>query len=179
MIEILVVVSIIGLLVAIGATVAVRATIEGRKEQTRAMMEGLLSANDEYKAVRQGAAISHQGPFNGLTLSSTERFVASCLQIKTCEDIIISAMNSGSAEAFQRTYRNGGGNATYNSVYDRWGTEIEYRVRNDGSAGAGPAREDGSTVDNSDLPVSRDPFFVSAGPDKDFGTDDDISTTDS
>lgn len=174
LIEILVAVSIIGLLLGIGATVAVSMTGEARREQTRAMMNGLLSANDEYKAVRQGSSISHVGPFNGETLSSTERFVASCLQIKTCEEIMLSALNSSGADTFKRIYRNGGGSARF-SVYDRWGTEIEYRQSND-QTGNGPANEKGDTVANSDLPLSRDPFFASAGPDKLWGTDDDITT---
>ena len=63
------VVSIISLLIAIGATVGIKMTGEARKEQTKAMMEGMLSANDQYKSVRQ-TSISHSGPVSGL--SSTE-----------------------------------------------------------------------------------------------------------
>lgn len=171
LIEVLVAISIIGLLVSIGAVVASRLSTEARREQTRAMMEGLLSANDQYKAVRQ-SSISHTGPTTGL--SSTEQYVQACLQIKTCEDIMLSALNSSGADAFQRTYRNGGGNAS-NSIYDRWGTEIEYRQRND-QTGSGPANENGDMIANSDLPLSRDPFFASAGPDQEWGNDDDITT---
>ena len=175
LIEILVVLSIIALLLGIGVVVALRMTTEARREQTRAMMEGLLSANDEYKAVRQGSSISHTGDFNGETLSSTERFIASCLQIKTCEEIMMNALNSSTSDSLDRIYRNGGGSGNYKSVYDRWGTELEYRQSN-GQTGTGPANESGSAVDNDKLPRSRDPFFASAGPDKEWGTDDDITT---
>lgn len=174
LIEILVALSIIALLLGIGTAAALKMTAEARREQTRAMMEGLLSANDEYKAVRQGASISHTGDFNGLTLSSAERFVASCLQIKTCEEIMMAALNSSTSQALERIYRNGGG-SSYKSVYDRWGTELQYRQFND-QTGTGPANESGAGIANNLLPISRDPFFASAGPDKQWGTDDDITT---
>jgi len=175
LIEILVVVSIIGLLLSIGAAVGLKITAEARKEQTRAMMEGLLSANEEYKAVRQGSSISHTGPTAGL--SSTEQYIKACLQIKTCEEIVISSLNSSSQDALARIYKDGGGSSN-KSVYDRWGTEIEYRQSNNPSSTtpAPPANENGDTVANADLPLSRDPFFASAGPDKKWGTDDDITT---
>lgn len=168
--------SIIALLLGIGTAAALKMTAEARREQTRAMMEGLLSANDEYKAVRQGTSISHTGVFNGLTLSSAERFVASCLQIKTCEEIMMVALNSSTSQALERIYRNGNaGSNSINSVYDRWGTELQYRQFND-QTGTGPANESGPGIANNLLPISRDPFFASAGPDKQWGTDDDITT---
>ena len=166
LIEILVVLSIIALLLSIGVVVALRMTTEARREQTRAMMEGLLSANDEYKAVRQGASISHTADGS---LSSTENFVEACLEIKTCEEIMMVALNSSTSQGLERIYKNG-------SIFDRWGTELEYRQSND-QTGTGPANQNGDTVDNDKLPRSRDPFFASAGPDKAWGTDDDITTT--
>lgn len=166
LIEILVVVSLIGFLLAIGVAVALQVTREARRDQTRQMMEGLLAANDEYKAVRQGTSISHTGPTSGL--SSTQQFVAACLEIKTCEEIMMAALNSSTSAALERTYTNG-------TVFDRWGTEIEYRQSNDGS-GSGPANTGGESIDNDDLPLSRDPFFASAGPDTEWGTNDDITT---
>ena len=175
LIEILVVISLIALLIGIGTAVGVKMSVEARKEQTRAMMEALLSANDEFKAVRQGSSISHIGPVSGL--SSTEQFVNACLQIKTCEEIMMAALSSSSSQSLERTYKNGGGNGL-KSVYDRWGTEIEYRQFNSPSSStpAPPANETGGTVANNQLPASRDPFFASAGPDKQWGTDDDITT---
>lgn len=165
-------ISVIALLISIGAVTAGRMLREARVEQNRAMMEGLLSANDEYKAVRQGPNISHTGPV--ANLSSTEQFVNACLQIKTCEAIMLSALNSGGPDAFARTFFDGNGNGQ-NSVYDRWGTEIEYRQQNN-QMGVGPVNEEGVAVSNADLPRSRDPFFASAGPDQIWGNDDDITT---
>lgn len=154
-------ISIIGLLVAIGTAAGVKMSGEARKEQTKAMMEGLLSANTEYKAVR-GFNI---GVDSSSGDSSATQYVDACQSIKTCEEIMMSAMNSSSSQSLERIFNNG-------TIFDRWGTELEYRQRND-QTGNGP----GTNVDNSDLPLSRDPFFASAGPDKEWGTDDDLNTT--
>lgn len=160
LIEILVVVSIIGILLSIGVAVASKMTSEARREQTRAMMNGLLSANDEYKAIR-GSGIPVDGSSSD---SSTEQFVDACLTIKTCEEIMLSSLSSSTSASFERTYKNG-------TIFDRWGTEIVYRPSNNGS---GTSPDPG--VSNADLPISRDPFFASAGPDETWGTDDDITT---
>ncbi|MEO0477519.1 MAG: type II secretion system protein [Planctomycetota bacterium] len=163
LIEILVVISIITLIIGVGTAVALKMTAEARKEQTRAMMEGLISANTEHKAVRgAGIGVSASGG------SSASQFVTACLQVKTCEEIMLAAMNSSTQQAFERTYKNG-------SIFDRWGTELEYRSSNN-QTGNGPANQAGVTVANSALPLSRDPFFASAGPDKTWDTDDDITT---
>ncbi|MEM6260088.1 MAG: type II secretion system protein [Planctomycetota bacterium] len=169
LIEILVVVSVIALILAIGTAVALRATAEQRRDQTRQMMEALLAANDQYKAVRKSSAISHTGPTAGL--SSAEQFVAACLEIQTCEKIMLAALNSSTSTALERIYKD-------NSIFDRWGTELEYRQSNDPNSAtpAPPANQAGVTVANNQLPRSRDPFFASAGPDKEWGTDDDITT---
>ena len=163
LIEMLVVISIIALILGVGTGVALRMNAEARRVQTREMMQGLLAVNDEYKKVRQSTAI---GVDSGSSSSSAEQFVAASLTVPTCENIMLTALNSSSQAAFERTYKNG-------SIFDRWGTEIEYRSSNDGS-GTGPS----TGVSNSDLPISRDPFFASAGPDETFGTDDDITTRD-
>ncbi|MGB0768931.1 MAG: type II secretion system protein [Phycisphaeraceae bacterium] len=177
LVELLVVISIIGLLVAIGATVAVQMSKEGRKQQMRAMMDGMLGANDEFKAVREQANINHTTsyPINwdaigGGSLSSSERFVLACSQIKACEEILLAAIRSGTSQAFDRMYQDSDGD-TVNNLIDWWGTEIEYRSFNDGN-GTGPS----TNVDNDDLPISKQPFFASAGPDKTWGTDDDVNT---
>ena len=165
LIEILVVISIIALIIGVGAAVALRITAEARREQTRAMMEGLIAANTEYKAVRKSnIGLDASGG------SSASQFVAACQQVKTSEEIMISALNSSTSQAFERTYRD-------NSIFDRWGTELEYRPSNNQN-GSGPQNQAGVAVANSDLPLSRDPFFASAGPDKEWGTDDDITTID-
>lgn len=168
LIELLVVISIIGLVLGIGTAVALKMTTEARRTQTRAMMNGLLSANDQYKSVH-GTEISHTEPIAGL--SSTEQYVEACLTIKACEEIMMSALSSASSAALERTYKDG-------TVFDRWGTEIEYRTSNDprSATPTPPANQAGDTVANSVLPLSSDPFFASAGPDETWDTDDDITT---
>lgn len=178
LIEILVAVSIIGLLVGIGTAVGVKMTVEARKEQTRAMMESLLAANIEFKAVRKGSSIADNGPVSGVpyTLSSTERFLEECSRIKSCDEIVKAALLSAGKEANNTVYRDGSNPTNgFKSVYDRWGTEIEYRQFND-QTGVGTWNEKGQQIANNLLPLSRDPFFASAGPDEEWGTDDDITT---
>lgn len=178
LIEILVVVSIIGLLVGIGTVAGVKMTVEARKEQTRAMMESLLAANDEYKAVTRGQSIAESGPVPGtiFTIGGTERYIEVCSQIKSCDKIVKAALFSSSKEANERVLRDGNSNG-FKSVYDRWGTPIEYRSFNDQTGAlADSPLNDGNRVLNSLLPLSRDPFFASAGPDEEWGTDDDITT---
>ena len=173
-------ISIIALIIGVGAAVALRVTSEARREQTRSMMKGLLSANEEFKAIRKGGSLDDSGKLlNGDEVSSTEAFVATCRSIKTCEEIMMSALNSSTSQALERTLKDMDGNG-YDSIYDRWGTELEYRFNNNENDqnGAGPENENGDTVDNDLLPLSRDPFFASAGPDKTWGTDDDITTLD-
>lgn len=178
LIELLVVISIIGLVLAIGTGVAIKMTTEARKEQTRAIMNGLLAANDEYKAVTQGQDIAQSGPVPGtiFTVGGTERYIAICSQIKSCDEIVKSAVLSASTESNERTFRDGNNNG-FKSVYDRWGNAIEYRTFNDqtGALSASPFN-DGTRVLNSLLPLSRSPFFASAGPDAEWGTEDDITT---
>lgn len=162
LIELLVVISIIGLLTAIGVGVGMKMSEEARRVQTREMMQGLLAVNTEYKAVRQGDAITVDGSSSD---SSAKQFVTACKTITICEEIMLTALNSSQSATLDRIYKNG-------SIFDRWGTELEYRSSNDGS-GTGPS----TSVSNAALPVSRDPFFASAGPDETWGTDDDIDTT--
>ncbi|MGB1123954.1 MAG: type II secretion system protein [Phycisphaeraceae bacterium] len=180
LIEILVVVSIIALLVGIGTAVGVKMTAAARVEQTRAMMEGLLAANDEYKAL-QGQDIATFGPVPGsiYTVGGTERYIAMCSKIKSCDEIVNAALLSGSKESNERLVRDDNSN-NVNSIYDRWGTEIEYRQSNDqtGDLSYSPLGDAMKRVANNLLPLSRSPFFASAGPDKQWGTEDDITTID-
>lgn len=156
--ELLVAISIIAVLLGIGATAGVKMYGSYHSEQVKAMMNGLLGANEEYKAVRgQGPAPDNDSG------SSSQSFVTAMNQVGTAEKMMVAAMNSSTGDAFEKTFRN-------NKIYDRWDTEIQYRTDNDGTGTQ-------SGVDNDKLPKSPFPFFVSAGPDGEFGTDDDISTT--
>lgn len=177
LIELLVVLSIIALLLSIGTAVALRMVKEARVEATRAMLNGLLGANEEFKAVRKEGPINHEGSYpidwttsEGNKLSSSERFVRGCSQIQSSTDMMMAAINSGSSSALEIVYNDKDNDGTF-QIFDRWRTEVEYRSRNN-SKGAGPS----TGVSNSLLPVTNYPFFVSAGPDQQFGTDDDITT---
>ena len=177
-VELLVTISIITLLLGIGTTVALKMAQEARKEQMRSMMESLLGANVEFKAVRKQSNINHDGsyPVNWAAnadspgLSSSERYVIACRQIKAAEEIMLAALNSSSSTSFKRLYKDDD-NDGYDSIFDWWGTEVEYRSKN-GGAGGGTV----TGVLNSDLPISNSPFFASAGPDQVWGTDDDVNT---
>lgn len=159
--EILVTTSITFLILAIGIGGAMVALREYRRTQTRAMLNSLLGAHDEFKAVLKQGNLNHKDnePFD-LTGSSSQRFVAAMKQVPTAETMMVAALNNQGSESFQRLYKNG-------RLYDRWNTELKYRAFNDGT-----------DAEDDKLPRSASPFFVSAGPDKQFGTDDDISTLD-
>lgn len=182
-------------LLGIVGGVSLRMAGEMRREQTRAVLEGLLGAQEEFKAIRQQGPVNHDGtfPVNWSTFpdagSSSERFVFGLSQVPSAQEAMIAALNSGSSQAFNRQFRDANNNGI-NEIYDRWGTEIEYRSAHDSNApGRGPGRvgrhvidDRGNTttngVDNNILPSSPFPYFISAGPDKQFGTDDDIITLD-
>jgi|GEM_PF-2086808 len=195
-VELLVVISIASLLLAIGFALASKFNAEARRTQTKAMLEGLIGANVEFRAVRQQGNINHDGvyPINWAAIygadeknmSSSERFVVACKQIPAAEQIMLAAIFSGPSSSDSKLYANrdkdsNSGNDAYEELYDRWGTPLEYRSSNDGG-GDGPSTNTayGSStstkIANSLLPISRSPFFVSAGPDKEFGTDDDINS---
>lgn len=172
------VVSIIALLAGIGTAVGVKMNVEARRVQVRAMLDGLKGAQEEFLAKRQQGRINHTGsyPINWGTLSgnpslsSSERLVYGCKTIKAAEEMMMAALRSGPESSFDIIYQDKDNNGYY-EVYDRWGTEIEYRSANGGN-GTGPK----TGVSNSLLPLTPGPVLVSAGPDKEFGTDDDIHT---
>lgn len=176
LIEILVVISILALIISVGVVMGSRMTAEARKTQTKSMLQALIAANDEFRAVRQQGNINHDGAYpinwadqytNGSSMSSSERFVAGCRQIPAAEQIMLAAINSGASTSNKKLLADSNSN-NYDELIDRWGTQIEYRTLNDGT-GSGP----GTGVSNTLLPISRAPIFVSAGPDKSFDTMDD------
>lgn len=186
LVELMVVVGIIILLLGIGVVAGTKFVAEGKKEQTRAMLDGLLGANTEFQAKRKQGSVNHDGKspidwskVNGGTgFSSSERFVYACSQIDSAEQQLNAAVTSSGQKSMQRIYADKNRRNGVNEIYDTWGTQIEYRSFNDGD-GRGP----GTNVANNLLPLSKSPFFVSAGPDKKFGpqsdgTNDDIMTID-
>ena len=179
-VELMVVVGIIILLLGIGLVAGTRFVAEGKRVQTRSMMDGLLGANTEFQAQRQQGSVNHDGRFPidwtksdvSKYNNSIERFVYACSQVKAVEDQMTNAVVSAGKKSVERTYKDSD-NDGVKEVYDPWGTLIEYRSFNNGE-GKGP----GTNVANNLLPLSKSPFFVSAGQDKKFGTEDDITTID-
>lgn len=176
-IELMVAVSIIILLLGIGFVASSKYIGEARKEQVRSSMTGLMGANEEFKAKRKGGSINHEGgnPMDwtgndARRYSSTERFVKACRLYEASDKQVTAAMLSGQKEVNRRVFDDKD-NDGIEEIYDVWETQLEYRLFNDGK-GSGPV----TNVSNELLPLSRSPFFVSAGPDKQFGTEDDITT---
>jgi len=182
LVELMVVVGIIILLLGIGLVAGTKFIAEGKKEQTKAMLDGLLGANTEFIAKRKGS-VNHDGKTpidwskvqNGSALSSSERFVYACSQIESVELQLNAAVSSSGQKSLERIYVDSTSSDPdrVKEIYDTWGTEVEYRSFNNGE-GRGPV----TNVANINLPLSKSPFFVSAGPDKRFGTEDDIMTID-
>lgn len=158
MIEVMVVVGLIIFLLGIGVVAGTKFIAEGKKEQIRGLMQGLLGANEEYKA-RTGGSVQLEG--NG---ASIVQFVDACKQIKDVEDQMMAAIVSGGEQTVKRTF-----DERTRIVKDPWGTAIEYRPYN---------KDDPVSGESADpkLPLSNHAFFVSAGPDKRLGTEDDLTT---
>ncbi len=187
LIEILVAISVIILLVGIGfvgTSQFIRAT---KIKQVETMMQGLIGANEEFKAKRQQGNVNHGGnnPVRyPAGLNSSERFVYACRQIKDVEAQMLAAAISG--EANERSAYQDRDNDGVEELYDVWGTPIVYRSWNNGQTdNQNENPDDGQlrdtrgrsvSVSNADLPDSQSPFFVSAGPDREFGTEDDINS---
>lgn len=179
LVELLVTIAIIVLLISIGAVVATKLVAQARLTEARTMLEALKGVNEEYKAL-QGQTINVSGttPINWALvagsgkMSSVERFVYICKQNATLDTMLMSAIRNENEAVFKDRFQDSDRNS-FTDIRDRWFTQIEYRKSNNGK-GSGPS----TAVANSKLPISRNPFFASAGPDREWGTDDDITTED-
>ncbi|MEM1353473.1 MAG: type II secretion system protein [Planctomycetota bacterium] len=183
MIEILVAISIIAILLGIGAVAMAKLQAEARRKQTQAMLNGLEGALDQYKSQTQQVP-NHVSPGyidwssvpNGGSLNSSERFVYACSTIPSANEMLLAAVNSGSSKLNKRIFDNKDGADGVNEIYDPWGTAILYRSNNL-TWNASP--DSGLTGDLSDSRyITKFPVFFSAGPDEEFGTDDDVTTLD-
>lgn len=184
LIEILVAISIIALLIGIGAVGMTKVQRAARSAQVKSMLEGMEGALTEYQT--QVQSVPNHGDSGNITWStvnggdgasyiSSERFVYACSQVPSAQTQLLAAVSSGSSSANERIFSDKVGGNGINEIYDVWETPILYRSSNLGTEG----NPDG-TANGLPLPTpqysSKHPFFVSAGPDKEFGTDDDIST---
>ena len=180
--EILVAISIIALLLGLGAVALTQFQAQARRTQTQSMLNGLNAALTEYKTQTQKGAPNHAGTgdFNwaaipgGGGFNSSERFVYAMSTVPKAEQQMLAAILSGSSESNKRIFDDKLGSNSVNEIYDPWGTLILYR-RDNLTWAATP--DTGLTGDLSDPKyTTKFPLFASAGPDKEFGTDDDVTT---
>lgn len=178
------VISIIALLIGLVAGGALLAQGAATRNRTQSMMRALLGAQEEFKSQSGlGIDLNHDGdgamawasggPFAqnapGATgtggaagLSSSERFVVACFLFEPSAEALRAAAQG------RGTLVDNDGDG-FLELRDPWENEVLYRNGNDQTGSF-----DG--INNNLLPVHRSPFFVSAGKDGDFGTDDDITT---
>lgn len=176
----MVAISITLILAAIGTAAAVQMTAEARKSQVRSMLEGLKGVHQEFQFLQKNSLnISGTSPIDWSQVkgsskaSSIERFVYVCQQNEKLDTMMQAAIKSSSEAAYKLTFTDNNGNG-WNEINDRWRTPIEFRPYNNDGKGTGP----GTNIANNKLPITQSAFFVSAGKDKEFGTEDDISTED-
>ncbi|MEM9415017.1 MAG: prepilin-type N-terminal cleavage/methylation domain-containing protein [Planctomycetota bacterium] len=161
LIEILVVISIIVLLIGIVTTGALIARNGAQRNRTQSMMRALMAAVDEHEIVFSVKPPHDVTAPAGLT--SSETLVWACNRDPKLRSLVVASMQG------RGVFEDNDGDGI-EELYDPWDRQIAYRNGNE----AGSPNIDG--INHTDLPFHRDPFFVSAGKDGAFGTDDDIST---
>lgn len=180
LIEILVAISIIALLAGLVTVGALKAGDAAQRNRAQSLMRALIGAQDEFKAQSGlGINLNHDGnsPINWPAgtfsenvgnasgtagsggLSSSERFVVGCFLFDESEEALRAAAQ-GSGILVD------GDGDNFLELRDPWDNQLIYRLDND---------PNNANYDNR-FPTYRDPFFISAGKDGDFGTDDDITT---
>lgn len=186
LIEILVTISIIALLIGLVAGGALIAQGSATVNRTQSLMRSLLGAQEEFKSQSGlGIDLNHDGdgavPWNSggpwnenapghigdttasnAGISSSERFVIGCFFFDESADALRAAAQG------RGTLVDNDGDG-FLELRDPWDNEILYRNGNDQTGSF-----DG--INNNLLPLNRSPFFISAGKDGEFGTDDDITT---
>ncbi|XAM01460.1 type II secretion system protein [Phycisphaeraceae bacterium D3-23] len=161
LIEILVVISIIALLVGLVTAGAVIAMNGSQRSRTQSTMRALLGPVDEYKSSFDIAPPHDIANPPGLT--SSETFVWACGADDKLRELLVASMQG------RGVFKDNDGDG-YEELYDPWDNQLAYRNGN------GPSSPDIDGIDHNILPFHRDPFFVSAGQDGVFGTDDDINS---
>jgi len=178
--EILVAISIIAILLGIGAFGLSKVQAEARRAQTRSMFEGLEGALTEYKTQTTKGAPNHAatGDFNWAAINanlnlSSERFVYAMSTVPQANQMLLAAVSSGSSESNKRIFASKDGD-NFDEIYDAWSTPVLYRSNNLTWAVAPEATINGDLSDPKYQ--TKFPAFFSAGPDKEFGTTDDVTS---
>jgi prepilin-type N-terminal cleavage/methylation domain-containing protein len=171
LIELLVVIVIIGLLV--GLVVGASAWwSSSRRSLTRVTLGQLKGVATEYEA-QVGANVRYDITSNDPSMT---HFLDQVWQIEVTHPMIDSIPDK-LRKHFDGKHP-GDGSPKPEMVFDPWENPIVYRYYRD-EAGHRPQDESSShamesPLETENLPERRRPFFASAGPDGEFGTDDDI-----
>jgi len=175
--EILVSISIIILLIGLSSFGAMAAMKGAAITKTNATMQGAMGALTEYK-FHVGSNIPWD---RTLPLTSGEQFVYGCSQLETSNAMLVTATNADK-KMFTNADNNFINGTPAKELRDAWGREILYRPSNSGSSRVTETITEpiGArvTINNAMLPNSDKPYLISSGPDKRFGTTDDITTLD-
>ncbi|MBB6431472.1 prepilin-type N-terminal cleavage/methylation domain-containing protein [Algisphaera agarilytica] len=153
LIEILVVISIIALLLALGAVGMSKMREQAQVEKIRVLLQQLAGVETEYRAQTNGK-FPDDDSSNSSTAgvnNSIEWFVEQVEAQPITQEMIEKTVN--------RAFYSPTDGGTPGTVVDAWGLEIEYRELSDGSATAT------SNGTNAQFPPYAQPFFASAGPD--------------
>ena len=165
LIELLVVVSIIALFLGLLLVGSEQLLTQGKGQQARVVLQSLAGANQEYQA-QTGVVINHIGdkPIDwgsqsgqpGENDDSIEKFVWAMDQLDATQKMLQAISNELRVDK-----DNDGSGDGFVEIRDPWGTMFKYRQQTGGNV-------------QTNLKRHPRPFFVSAGPDKKFGNDDDL-----
>ena len=143
LIELLVVISIILILLAIGVPAMTGALSQSSKAVTQSTLQGAMGVETEMRATRRGVFLDHTDAPGGFgTLADIEYFVDQARKSETSRKMIES-LPLGDKD-----------NDGRDEIWDDWDNPIHYRSSNDSGT----------------EPKHPTPFFHSAGPDTTFGT---------
>jgi len=149
-IELMVVVAIILILVGIGVVGISQFNAAAEQDVCREIMATALAAMTEYQAQTRGQIPGGDADTSG---GDVEEFVT---DIKLFDDAETHLDKLASNGYYVGT-----------TIVDPWGSALKYYTQNiDADASGGPDN-------NANLKAYSKPFFVSAGPDGDFDTDED------
>ena len=175
LIEILIVISIIGVLISLLLAFTTQSVT--RVAKTRLTIQTLLTIADEYEAGTRGQLINHAGSFpfdwsanrsntnhrspwkggKGKPNDSSERFVAAVMQVPQTRDLILNLLKGDILVDHEDTNNDGTPDGDgFFELRDDWGNMLVYMSSNDQVPANG-----GDAL----LPVHTKRFFASAGED--------------
>jgi len=167
LIEILMVIAIISVLTAMAVIATTALLKQGQVSQTKALLQQLQGVETEFQ-INGGYDLFHKDDWNHtITPPGAPSFVDSTIERFVFRANSIPAARDMMTTVDKRLLKDLDGDNQGDTVIDPFGTAIEYRKR--------------VTNNNSpdqNMPIYPRPFFVSAGQDEEFGTDDDLYSFD-